>query len=371
MTEQTESANIKTEPRPLLSICIPTYNRAIFLKIMLQALLPQVKECGDLVEVWILDNASEDNTQEVLEQCKTLGPFRVKRQPSNLGPTSNIVEGPSKQATGKYAWVLGDHNLLRPGTLRRILNRLKENDDFDVFYVNYRAASYPDQWPESAIGGHDGPFNYIGNPEVKDGPIKKWSDLLTPNSAICTQNYVHIVTTSTWRDFWKHIRIGMDYSSAQTTYPHTMMLIETKLNSQAMVISEPCFTIFNGAQSWGNPETKFKVYFIGLIELLIYLETSSLPKLRTDLLWKDFFYPESKKLIRETARLHGRLYCLSLFLRNRKSSLKHRAFLLNLLSTLLLPRALSCGKTLDHLLKNYQSSYIYNCRPARWIRNHL
>lgn len=368
MTGQTESSNDKSEPRPLLSICIPTSNRANFLKLMLQALLPQVRECRDLVEVWVLDNASEDNTQEVIQQSQSLGPLKVKRQTSNLGPTKNIVEGPAKLANGKYTWVLGDHNLLRPGALKYILNRLIEHSEFDVFYVNYRAASYPDHWPEATTGGHDGPFNYIGNSEIVDGPITKWNELLKPQSALCTQNYVHIVTTSTWKHFWNSIEIGKDYSSALTTYPHTMMLIETHLNSQAMVISEPYFTIFNGAQSWGNPETKLKVYFNGLTELISTLDKKGFPQHQIRRFWEDFFYPESRKHLFDLSKLRGRFACLSLFFQHGRDKPWAWAVLVRSLPNIFTPKLHSIYIRIQDYTKNYKSWYIYNCRPARWLR---
>ena len=54
-------------PRPLLSIAVPTYQRAAMLRVMLQALLPQEAELRDRVEVCIGDNASTDSTADVVE----------------------------------------------------------------------------------------------------------------------------------------------------------------------------------------------------------------------------------------------------------------------------------------------------------------
>ncbi|MFN9035955.1 MAG: glycosyltransferase, partial [Planctomyces sp.] len=88
---------------------------------MLQALLPQVSQFPGQVEVWVLDNASTDKTDQVLAESVVLGPFRVHRQHQNIGPTRNIVCGPATLANGEYVWVLGDHNLLRPGALSRLL----------------------------------------------------------------------------------------------------------------------------------------------------------------------------------------------------------------------------------------------------------
>lgn len=53
---------------PLVSICIPTYNRAPFLKECLDSISRQFVDCEvkDAVDIFILDNQSKDNTSEVV-----------------------------------------------------------------------------------------------------------------------------------------------------------------------------------------------------------------------------------------------------------------------------------------------------------------
>ena len=46
---------------PLLSICIPTYNRAQFLDVSLRELISQASEISDSIEIVISDNASTDS----------------------------------------------------------------------------------------------------------------------------------------------------------------------------------------------------------------------------------------------------------------------------------------------------------------------
>ena len=359
------------DSKPLLSICIPTYNRAHFLRVMLQALLPQVADCGSEVEIWVLNNASTDDTLKVIEDSKSLGPFQVKHQIENIGPVGNIVDGPQKLARGEYTWILGDHNLLRPNSLKYVLDKLRESRSFDVLYVNYRAASYPDQWPQEARRGYEGSFDYIGNPEIQDGPISHWYELLRPLSAACTQNYVHIVRTQIWQDFWRNVKIGAAYSSALTTYPHTITLIQTQLQSPAMVISNPCFTIFNGAQSWGNPKTKVKVYFVGLSELLKTLESKQLPKSVTKPLWNNFFYPESSNVacdaLAKLGRIQGIILVITYLGLNPRSWI---VFFWTLVRYFLPGLYYAKEKTRDYLI-NYRSWYLYNCRPARCLRRKM
>ena len=139
-----------SDQKPLLSICIPTYNRSKFLRVMLQALLPQVAEFVEQVEVWVIDNASPDETPAVVEESRALGPFQCFRNESNIGALLNVLKGPCELATGEFVWVLGDHNLMMPGALSRILEELRSHPQFKLFYANFNCARYPEPWPALA-----------------------------------------------------------------------------------------------------------------------------------------------------------------------------------------------------------------------------
>ena len=58
------------ENKSLLSICIPTYNRAKILEVTLKRIIGQINELDNrnLVSLFISDNASTDNTQEVVQR---------------------------------------------------------------------------------------------------------------------------------------------------------------------------------------------------------------------------------------------------------------------------------------------------------------
>src|SRR6185295_11152669 len=112
---------------PFLSICIPTFNRADRLRVSLQAVVPQVAEHLDEVELWISDNASQDETPVVVEEAKALGDFNYSRNQSNIGLVSNVIKATTELARGEFVWVLGDDDLLRPDAVTRVLEALKRN----------------------------------------------------------------------------------------------------------------------------------------------------------------------------------------------------------------------------------------------------
>lgn len=360
-----------TDQRPLLSICIPTCNRAGFLRVMLQALLPQVRQFPDEVEVWVLDNASTDQTAQVLADSAELGPFRVHRQHQNIGPTRNIVCGPATLATGRFVWVLGDHNLMRPGALSRLLACLQQSYNCSVFYVNFRAASFPSQWPENALAGFDGDHQYLGNPQVKNGIVENWYQLLQPYSAACTQNYVHIVLTTIWRDFWRDGVQGPDYSSALTTYPHTMTIIKTACNQPAVVMADPMITIFNGAQSWSDPLVRLNVWSKGLTDMLQELRIHGVPGDQCEMLWRDLFKAGFRNVVGDVLRSQGVVSGLWLIGSRLGGKLHGWIVLLQLLPDILFPGLCNSIRKAVCFFRQYPSWYVCNFRPARWLRRWL
>ena len=52
----------------LLTIIIPTYNRCNDLEICLSYVIPQVKQYKDKVHIYISDNASTDNTSNLVQK---------------------------------------------------------------------------------------------------------------------------------------------------------------------------------------------------------------------------------------------------------------------------------------------------------------
>ncbi|MBI3144820.1 MAG: glycosyltransferase family 2 protein [Pseudogulbenkiania sp.] len=112
----------------LLSICIPTFNRAKFLNRLLTGLMPQVDALGGIVNVYISDNASDDTTHvDCQSWSEKSGVFKFQRNECNFGPDFNISRA-FDLADGKYVWVLGDDEVIAPGALKPLIDLLCDND---------------------------------------------------------------------------------------------------------------------------------------------------------------------------------------------------------------------------------------------------
>jgi hypothetical protein len=98
---------------PLVSVCIPTYNRAALLRQSIQSVLGQSLRDFELI---ISDNASTDETPEVV---RTFADDRIRylRHPVNIGASRNFNQGFEK-ARGPYVTVFHDDDLMLADNLR-------------------------------------------------------------------------------------------------------------------------------------------------------------------------------------------------------------------------------------------------------------
>lgn len=264
--------------QPLLSICIPTYNRAPLLRVMLEALLPQVAAAGDAVEVCLSDNASTDETPEVIHQVQALGPLRPSRNAENLGPIRNFHRVANEMARGEYVWILGDDDLLRPGTVARVLEILRTNADLDAFYVNFRTARFEAHWPEHALGGYDGRFDLVVHRDCQNRRVGRWEELLSPQSSFGTQIYVHILRRPLWQGLSNGGAFGLPYSSFRWTWPHTYMVAQAMFGRPAFYVGQPVLTIFNRAFEWSCHTPRMMLQY--LPELIRFYRRLGLPRRR-------------------------------------------------------------------------------------------
>jgi glycosyltransferase involved in cell wall biosynthesis len=96
--------------RPLVSVSIPTFNRA---RSYLPAALASVcSQTYEKVEIFVSDNASEDETKELVTN---IGDSRIRyhRHSTNIGPSQNM-NFCVQQARGELLVVLSDDDIVAP-----------------------------------------------------------------------------------------------------------------------------------------------------------------------------------------------------------------------------------------------------------------
>ena len=110
--------------RALVSICIPTYNGAKFLK---EALASITLQTYKHIEVIASDDASKDNTLEILEEFKQAVDFPVyiyHHSPCGIGANWNNC---IKKANGKYIKFLFQDDVLLTTCIEEMEHVLEQN----------------------------------------------------------------------------------------------------------------------------------------------------------------------------------------------------------------------------------------------------
>jgi glycosyltransferase involved in cell wall biosynthesis len=120
----------------ILSICIPSYNRLDCLDNCLNSILISSKNVNNFeFEVCVSDNFSEKDPIEIINKYKTQFKITYNRNKKNLGFALNAIKS-VKISTGKYAWLIGNDDLILPNTLIDLKNIFKNNSDVEYFFIN-------------------------------------------------------------------------------------------------------------------------------------------------------------------------------------------------------------------------------------------
>ena len=126
-----------------LSICIPTYNRARFLPDLLDSIVRQIDDNNkDIIEVVISDNASMDNTTEVVNSYRDkIVNLVYFRWDENKGADRNFLKV-VELAHGEYCWLMGSDDVIEDGGINYVLDFLNINNCTVGCSVNFNAYDF-------------------------------------------------------------------------------------------------------------------------------------------------------------------------------------------------------------------------------------
>ncbi|HKV05093.1 MAG TPA: glycosyltransferase family 2 protein [Candidatus Acidoferrales bacterium] len=115
------AAGMAPPSQKLLSICVPTFNRASYLRETLESLLPQL---GPDVELLVYDTGSTDGTPQLIEvfkrRCPSLRSFYLPDR-RGFDEALLLLLG---EARGEYVWYFGSDDVLNAGAIDAIRRRI-------------------------------------------------------------------------------------------------------------------------------------------------------------------------------------------------------------------------------------------------------
>lgn len=164
--------------QPVVSVCIPTFNRRGYLTEAVESVLAQ--SFGDF-ELVISDNASTDDTAEAV---MAFGDPRIRyfRNDRNIGAPANWLNAVAN-AVGRYCVIIGDDDRWAPTLLERLVPPLDDNPDVDV--------AFSDHWLIDADGrvlkeASDEWSRKYGRASLQPGCHKPFLDLALHAQALLT-----------------------------------------------------------------------------------------------------------------------------------------------------------------------------------------
>jgi len=108
-------------PGILISICIPTLNRARYLKEAIQSIAPQLSLDVELI---VYDTGSTDGTREMMDGVTAVYPavrYIRREEILSVDETLLLLLG---EARGEYIWFFGSDDVLKPGAIEKVRSKI-------------------------------------------------------------------------------------------------------------------------------------------------------------------------------------------------------------------------------------------------------
>ena len=266
----------------LLSICIPTYNRASYLNLCLSRVLEQVT-IDMPVEIIVSDNFSTDNTLEVASKYLDLPFYKLIKQPYNKGPLINGLELVQKHAKGKFCWYIGDDDYLVPGAISNLIQLIKL-DICDFIFLNLLSV-------KNNVDFNNFKLSSKPNFEL----LSSFDQLLLPKYS---QIFAGELMASVFRrDFFvieKEVYNNIDkeyLSTLETSYLHCVIFANQFIGKPAIYVNDIMVLADSRAREWSDKSAYLVVEQLFNL-LLLYekngLEKNILIKCEYHLIWISF-----------------------------------------------------------------------------------
>lgn len=209
-----------------LSICIPTYNREPFLKVLLDSIISQANP--DKVQIAISDNASSDQTKELVESVRRSYPNIVYfRWQENMGADRNYLKA-VEISNGDYCWLMGSDDLIPPGAIKNMLSSLRSSD---IYLVGRTEATFHLKkiqdfcWLDEAEPDQE--FDFSSNDEI----LRYFSACRSLGGLF---SYLSSIVVK--RESWNKFQCNQEFIG--TLYSHVYMLLKIVMNGGTLFYSK-------------------------------------------------------------------------------------------------------------------------------------
>jgi len=208
-------------------------------------------------EVCISDNASTDDTQEVVRRAQARLPIKYRRNAENLGIPRNFLNV-VEMAEGDFAWLVGDDDLIVPTGIARLSRLIDEHPRVDFFYINafHLTTEYVLSCPQ--------PFDTRTLPESMRRFSERHESVELPFLALISPEvsfdflggmFLSVFRRKSWIDHAgaldpAAVSDPRTFSHFDNTFPHVRIFSRAFAHSQAYFNADPLIVCLTGAREW-------------------------------------------------------------------------------------------------------------------------
>ena len=216
-----------------LSVAIPTYNGAKHVREALDSIIYQLDDIDEEIEIVISDNASTDQTPEIIEEYqRKYSLINYFRNDQNLGADKNF-DLAVMRSKGEYVWLFSDNDKMTPEAIREVLKVIRSHKDLAVIATNY--SIFDEKLGKSINGRVINEYENILFESADD-----FWDKLDILSALISVNIVR-------RSLWNESNVEYFYS---TNWVHVGAIISILPGCKSFFISSPLVQIISGPTNW-------------------------------------------------------------------------------------------------------------------------
>lgn len=221
----------------LLTIAIPTYNRADCLKLLLNSILKQLEKKEELIsdlEILICDNNSTDETSFFLEEkIKSGSNIKYLKNSQNMGASSNVFKC-FQETESRYIWIIGDDDLPLVGSIELVVELLTKEKP-DIVYL-------PAKW--------------------KHGDLGVYSNTLVTNTKTSSCNSLDLIAfagsqvtfISSWiinKETYNKLPSNNPEKYINTSFPHLEWILNLCIYGKKLIAVKKYWLIARGGSSSG------------------------------------------------------------------------------------------------------------------------
>jgi glycosyltransferase involved in cell wall biosynthesis len=233
--------------KPLLSIAIPTFNRANLLKISLSKILESLIGFEEFIEIVISNNCSDDNTESVIMEFQKSFPIKYFKNSENIGFNYNYIKLIDEYVTGEYCWVLGDDDFLYLNSIKEIIYVLKNNESISFVNLKFDFKSL-----DKILDDINNEFN----PNPISGRLLTFNELISNEGVPGNLMFTFISSAIFKTDLIKSIDksdIEKDsWSSFFNCFPHSYFYAKVMKDRVAYVFDTPLITAVVHEKVWNS-----------------------------------------------------------------------------------------------------------------------